>query len=122
MDLQTQANIDTQIKGSNGSLIYDYRDIVVKEVEAYESRTIFIQSGNTKELDLSNFTSLETLVLTADATFDISFFKDQNNDDRYMELDTKHLYFYFNEAEVPQQLKVKSIEEDLTLLYIMTGA
>lgn len=122
MDLQTQANIDTQIKGSNGSLIYDYRDIVVKEVEAYESRTIFIQSGNTKELDLSNFTFLETLVLTADATFDISFFKDQNNDDRYMELDTKHLYFYFNEAEVPQQLKVKSIEEDLTLLYIMTGA
>jgi len=121
MDLQTQANIYTQIKGSNGSLVYDYRDVIVKEVENYESRTISITNGSEKRLDLSNFTTLETLVLTADASFDISFFKDDGGNDRYMELDTKHLYFYFNEATVPQQLKVKSLEEDLTLLYIMTG-
>lgn len=121
MDLQTQANIDTQVKGNNGSLVYDYRDVIVKEVENYESRTVTIASGSTKELDLTNFTTLETLTLTADATFDISFFKDNNNDDRYMELDTKHLYLYFEETDVPQQLKVKSLQEDLTLLYIVTG-
>jgi len=121
MELQSQANIDTQIKGRNGSLVYDYRDVIAKEVEDYESKTISIEGGSVKELNLSNFTSLETLVLTADASFDISLFTDDNDEDRYLELDTKHLYFYFEQAEVPQQLKVKSLEEDLTLLYIVTG-
>jgi len=121
MELQSQANIDTQIKGRNGSLVYDYRDVIAKEVEDYESKTISIEGGSVKELNLSNFTSLETLVLTGDTSFDISLFTDDNDEDRYLELDTKHLYFYFEQAEVPQQLKVKSLEEDLTLLYIVTG-
>lgn len=122
--LQLNSNLDSQIKGLNGSLVFDYEDVLSREFEHYISRYLSIASSAVETIDISVLSTVDVLIISSNGPFDLSFFTDSNSDDVYLGFDLETVYHYFGDQNVPDQLKIKSQDgsDAIDLMVLVAGA
>jgi len=121
--LRLTSDLDNQIKGLNGSLVFDYNGVLSREFENYISRYLTITPSSTESIDISSLSKIDALIVSSSGPFDLSFNKDGSNNDVYLGFDIESLYHFFGDQNVPSQLKIKSKdgESDIEVLVLIAG-